>query len=59
MVAGTLRTNSFHDIIAGPGIISFRQYYRRDVDIVKTEGPVTSFAVEMHVGVLVVIGVVA
>ena len=59
MVAGTLRTDSFHKIVAGPGVISFRKYHRRDMDIVKAEGSVASLAIEMDVGIFVMIGIVA
>ena len=59
MVAGTLRTDSFHKIVTGPGIISFRKDHRGDVDIVKAEGSVASFTIEMDVGILVIIGIVA
>ncbi len=59
MVAGTLRTDSFHKIVAGPGIIALRKDNRGDVDIVKAEGSVASFAIEMDVGIFVMIGIVA
>lgn len=59
MVAGTLRTDSFHKIIAGPGVITFWKDHRRNMDIVKTESTVTSFAIEMDMGIFVMIGIVA
>ena len=59
MVTGTFRTDSLHKIIACPGIISFRKDHWRYMDIVKTESTVASFAIEMDVGIFVMVGIVA
>ena len=53
------RTDSLHEIIACPGIVALGQDHGWYMDVVKAEGPVASLAIEMYVGVLVVIRVVA
>ena len=58
-MAGAFRAYSLKEVIGSPGIISFRKGYRRDVDVVKAESPVAFLTIEMYMGVLIMIGIVA
>ena len=48
-----VRTDSFHHIIDGIHAVALRQRYRRYMDIVKTESPPATEAIEMDVDIVI------